>query len=287
MASLLDLPDFMFKDESKVFNKFEKVFFTIYGLIVGFVYKRTEGKLFCFFMNLFFKKDGKISFEKNLYSKKIWTDFNFYYPNKRIDRIIINHKKHFKRLYLSYCLDVINFDQKDLIIDCGANVGELFMSLKLKIDDFIYVGYEPDPKAFNSLKINLSSYNAEIYDLALSNINDKKPLYLNTEGADSSLIYFGSDDSAMVSCKTLDSYEYKKIKLLKIEAEGGELEVLEGSVNTLKNVEFVSVDYGPERGENKESTSVGIINFLYKNNFKLVNVSKYRQIGLFKNNLFK
>ena len=71
--------------------------------------------------------------------------------------------------------------------------------------------------------------------------------FLNPEGADSSLVYFGSDSSVEVNTKTLDSFKYPQIKLLKIEAEGAELEVLQGSVDTLSNVEYISVDYGPER----------------------------------------
>ena len=49
-----------------------------------------------------------------------------------------------------------------------------------------------------------------------------------------------------IKSKTLDSYNFKKIKLLKLEAEGSEFEVLNGSLNTLKNIDYISVDYGPE-----------------------------------------
>ena len=72
-------------------------------------------------------------------------------------------------------------------------------------------------------------------------------LYLNTDGADSSLIYFGTDNSINVETKMLDSFNYDKIKLLKIEAEGAELEVLKGSIKTIKKTEYITVDYGPER----------------------------------------
>ena len=51
-----------------------------------------------------------------------------------------------------------------------------------------------------------------------------------------------------VNTKALDSFKYPQIKLLKIEAEGAELEVLQGSVDTLSNVEYISVDYGPKEG---------------------------------------
>ena len=85
----------------------------------------------------------------------------------------------------------------------------------------------------------------------------------------------------------MDSFNIKGVKLLKIEAEGAELEVLEGAKETLKYTEYVTVDYGPERGISKLSTSAEIVNFLYENNFKLIKVSKFRQVGLFKKSSIK
>jgi FkbM family methyltransferase len=287
MASIIDLPDFMFANNNKQFSKLLKIIMTLWGLIIGFIHKNTNGKLFCFFMNLFFQKDGKIYFKDNSYSKRLWDDNKFSYLNKRIDRIIINHRAHFKMLFDTYCLDSIDFNNGDLIIDCGANIGELFISLKMMDLPIKYIGFEPDPKVFIVLKQNLTRYDVEVFDKALSDKKDKKPLYLNTEGADSSLIYFGTEEKVIVESDKLDNFEYTNIKLLKIEAEGGEIEVLLGSKNTLKNIQYISVDYGPERGVTSEPTNVDIINFLYENNFRLVNTSKYRQVGLFKNQLFK
>ena len=72
------------------------------------------------------------------------------------------------------------------------------------------------------------------------------------------------------------------IKLLKVEAEGHEEEVLKGSINTLKNTEFVVVDYGPEKNSTKTTISE-VIKILNYNNFDLISSSKHRQVGLFKN----
>jgi FkbM family methyltransferase len=286
MASIIDLPDFMFTHRKERYSKVFKIFMTCWGLFIGFIHKNTEGKIFCLLMNLFFSGDGKIYFEKNYYTKKLWNGEDFSYLNKRIDRIIVDHKAHFELLFNTYCLDHIEFNRGDLIIDCGANIGELFISLELKKQHIEYIGYEPDPKVFLTLRKNLSIYNLSLYDIALSDKKEEKPFYLNSDGADSSLIYFGSDEKTIVKSDKLDNFNFKSIKLLKIEAEGGEIEVLKGSLNTLKNIEYISVDYGPERGVTKEPTNVEIINFLYENDFKLVDTSKYRQVGLFKNSLY-
>ena len=58
-----------------------------------------------------------------------------------------------------------------------------------------------------------------IHDIALSDSNIHMPLYLNTEGADSSL-YFGTNEKVSVDCKIIDSFNFKNVKLLKIEAGG-------------------------------------------------------------------
>ena len=283
MASVLDLPDFMFQNNNKSYGKFSKILITVFGLFIGYLHKSLHGKLFCFAMNLFFKTDGKIYFKQNLYNKKLSNNLEFSYPTKRIDRVIVDHESHFEKLFNSYCLNYIQFNPNDTVIDCGANVGELFVSFDLKNIDINYIGFEPDPYVFSVLKKNLKDYDVLIQDIALSDSNIQMPLYLNTEGADSSLIYFGTNEKVTVDSKTIDSFNFKNVKLLKIEAEGGEIEVLKGSKKSLKNIEFIAVDYGPERGESKENTSVEIINFLYKNQFNLVHVSKYREIGLFKN----
>ena len=68
-----------------------------------------------------------------------------------------------------------------------------------------------------------------------------------------------------------------------MEAEGHEEEVLKGALNSLQHIEYISVDYGPEKGTDQESTISQVVKVLYDNNFELVNSSRHRQIGLFKN----
>ena len=83
--------------------------------------------------------------------------------------------------------------------------------------------------------------------------------------------------------RTFDSFKFKNIKLLKIDGEGFEPEILSSCVKSLSEIEFISVDYGNERGLEKLSTVVPVLNFLYENSFSLIKESEYRKIGLFKN----
>ena len=73
---------------------------------------------------------------------KILTTKKYVFPNKRILRIYLDPLKHFDRLFNSYCLDKVNINTNDVIIDCGANVGELNIALKLKNLNVNYYVFE-------------------------------------------------------------------------------------------------------------------------------------------------
>ena len=284
MANIIDLPDFMFSRVDKNnYSKLGKCYNFLKGLVVGYISKNTSKKTYTTLMNILFK-DGNISYSEGKYFKNLENSKKIYFPNKRIDRVIINPAEHFDFLYETYCLENINFKENDTIVDCGANVGELFYSFEYKNLKIKYIGFEPDVYAYECLVQNLSNENAILHNIALSNISEESILYIDTEGANSSMVKFNTNAKQIpIKSKTLDSYNFKKIKLLKLEAEGSEFEVLNGSLNTLKNIDYISVDYGPERGITSKLTISEVTNFLYENNFEIINGSRYRYIGLFKN----
>ena len=284
MANIFDLPDFMIAnvDKNKL-SKIKKIIFLLKGILLGFLHKNTSGRLFCMIMNLFYNYDGNIYFKENKYFKETKNNELIYFPNKRIDRIIIDADMHFKKLLLQYSLENFKLEKKDLVIDCGANVGEMYFSLKINNPSFDYVAFEPDPKAFECLLLNLKKYNHDLYNNPLSSTEADMKFYLDTYGANSSLEYFGKDQYIILKSKTIDSFNFKKVKLLKLEAEGHELEVLKSSSRTLKNIEYISVDYGPEKGKEGNMTLPEVTNYLFKNNFIIVHSSSLRYTALFKN----
>lgn len=90
-----------------------------------------------------------------------------------------------------------------------------------------------------------------------------------------------------VETDTLDNLfkEKIKIKLIKIEAEGFETEILKGSLDIIKKTEFICVDGGPERGPKNTQTIEELVNTLTDNNFKLLFLNDNGR-ALFSNNKF-
>lgn len=285
MVAVFDSPDFMFNDINiSELSKTKKLYLFTKGILVGYIYKRFNGVLFCNLINLFFPSRMKIKYINDVYVKKVLNSKNIFYPNKRIVRVVNNDNFHFNFMYETYCLDEINLSNEDIVIDCGANVGELMYSFSQKQITPQYIGFEPDPKTFYCLSKNIQQFqNGKVYNSALSNTNGFSSFYIDSLGANSSLDFFGSNTKEEVSVVTLDSMDFKNIKLLKVEAEGHEEEVLKGSINTLKNTEYVVVDYGPEKGIQQKTTISEVIKILNNNNFDLISSSKHRQVGLFKN----
>lgn len=183
-----------------------------------------------------------------------------------------------------YFLDSISFQDGDIIIDCGANVGDLklyFDLLKINIE---YIAFEPNPNIYNFLAKNI--FPSKCYQIALWNESGQKSFFVSTDTADSSMIEHPFTDKIMnVEVKRLDELESRKIRLFKVEAEGAEIEVLKGAENILKNIDYISADLGPERGMEQKNTIPSVTNYLLSKNFELVEAiaPSNRRTFLFKN----
>ena len=69
---------------------------------------------------------------------------------------------------------------------------------------------------------------------------------------------------------------------MKIDAEGGELEVLIGCENVLSLITYIAIDCGFEKGKNRESTFIPCLKFLQSHGFELLEAGQNFRF-LFKN----
>lgn len=174
-----------------------------------------------------------------------------------------------------YFLDNQSMEAGDVFFDIGANIGEVTLAAldiqpKLKV-----LAFEPDYTEFEALKENLPN-DADCYSKALWSDNKTLNFYGDNETGDSSL--FPSKNtlsSTSVETTTLDEIYKQKfppntpVRLLKIEAEGAEPEIIRGGQIAIQNTQTVVVDVGPERGLKQDNTLPEVCNLLFDDGFKI------------------
>jgi len=199
----------------------------------------------------------------------------------RLPLYIKGLKKRSQDLAREYLLPQIPFQPGDLAVDCGANIGELYFWLRAQGAD--YVGVEPSPADFECLKRN--AVDGTVHNMGLWREPGSLKFYMCPETADSSFIETARfKDVIEVPTQRLDALiPERPIKLLKLEAEGAELEVVEGCEAALPRISYIAADLGYERGAKAESTFSPVANFLLRRGFELVDVNHRRVTALFRN----
>ncbi len=192
-------------------------------------------------------------------------------------------------LGIVYLLDKIRFKDGDLIVDCGANVGDLLLYFRLRRLGVRYIGFEPSPSEFRCLKLNAGGN--RVFNAGLWNAGAELKFYISSNNADSSFIEPPDyDEVRIVPTVRLDEVLSEKIKLLKLEAEGAEPEAIEGAEKLLPNVQYISADVDYERGPEQASTLAPVVNYLTARGFELIDVTYSRtvrrMVALFKNKRF-
>jgi len=185
----------------------------------------------------------------------------------------------------SYLLENIDFEDGDLVVDCGANMGDLQLWFLLKDIKIKYLGIEPNPSDFQCLSRNLLP-GSSCLNVALWNENGNLKFWVDTESASSSLIE-PPNHTKVISIESvrIDGLEnLDRIKLLKVEGEGAEPEILLGAAKLLEKIHYISVDVGPERGLEQLSTRADVSKIMSEFDYKVVLENPYhRETILFEN----
>ena len=188
-----------------------------------------------------------------------------------------------------YLVKNINLSENSVVFDIGANIGEFGVFLRKKYKNiFEYHAFEPSKHDYDACCINNKDGKNFINNIGLWNKPGYMKLYNKNISGDSSLIEI--DDYEYVSdiaVDTIDNYStlhnIKNIKILKIEAEGGEPEILEGAIKTLPKIEYITADLGYERGYKNEQTLTDFANILMPKGFEMIDVFQDRLTFIFRN----
>jgi FkbM family methyltransferase len=124
-----------------------------------------------------------------------------------------------------------NINKKGKIIDIGANLGLMAILLSENIENTGVICIEPSLETTNILRKNVP--NAEVYNCAMSNFNGIG--YIQSHGGHQSYRLNKNTGSEKVETRTLDSFNFKDVSLIKIDVEGSEYDVIEGAQDTIKN----------------------------------------------------
>jgi FkbM family methyltransferase len=130
---------------------------------------------------------------------------------------------------------------RGVFVDVGAGEGQTL--LKVSGLGIHYVGFEPQLKSFAHVKslIFHNKVNGTVYPIALSNESKLTDLYILDECLPTASIIRGFrppefyDRSEKVPAHTGDSFEILDVGFIKIDAEGSELEVIEGFLGTIRD----------------------------------------------------
>jgi FkbM family methyltransferase len=133
------------------------------------------------------------------------------------------------------------------VIDIGANLGTfpILYSQEMKYTHFFCFEPTKDISNHASNNLNNANINHTMYNVALSNFNGKAGLLHHGNHQQNKLTLLKTDNE--IEVRTLDSYAFQDVSLIKIDVEGHEMEVLEGSIKTINsNRPIIILEYHPE-----------------------------------------
>ncbi|MFN9245588.1 MAG: FkbM family methyltransferase [Planctomycetota bacterium] len=195
-----------------------------------------------------------------------------------------------------YMTDSCELARDDIVIDIGANIGEYSKYIYERFNVSV-VAIDAEDAVLGALKTNLLGTSSLILHSALWSHDGNLTLYHASKTNDTTLIEPKEFDyTSTVDVVTLDNLLHstaaqafigsRPIKLVKLEAEGAEPEIIKGGPNILTRTKYVAVDCGPERGIKSEPTLVEVVRAMNALNFEIIKFNANRTVLLFRNRGF-
>ena len=171
------------------------------------------------------------------------------------------------------------------IVDIGSNKGQFILLIEQLFPNRIIHSFEPLLEVLE-IQRKFFNYNKNIffYNFALGNASSVKKFFITKRKDSSSFFKINENENKSkyyeiinennIQIKTLDevliNWEIKKPILMKIDVQGYELEVLKGSENMLKKIEYILVEVSENEMYKGQPLSNEIIKFLQDRNYQIL-----------------
>lgn len=183
--------------------------------------------------------------------------------------------------------DIIKQEIKkgDIVLDIGANIGYYTLLMADLVGDNGKVfAFEPEPYNFELLRKNIeinTCKNVILEKKAISNCNKRSNLYLSRDNTGMHRLNESKycEKHIEVDVVKLDDFFrndelINKIKFIKIDVEGSELDVLQGMESILEKNNQITIllEFIPEHLMEHGSNPIHVIEFLLDRNFRLYTI---------------
>jgi FkbM family methyltransferase len=251
--------------------------------------KNTSENKMLKYLNFIFLKFGyeivsKAELDKLIYNRNI--------------NLNIKKKSQFQQdIYIDVCNIVHN--EKPVIFDVGAYIGDVAKKYLEVFPSSILYAFEPAPASFAQLKENLAkAENVNLFNLAVSDSNRICDFFINSFSPTNSLYeaderakeiwgnnILTKENTIRVKSIKIDTFcktnFLNKIDILKLDVQGGELSVLNGAEEMLKEKRIKSILlealFAPTY--KNQSQFVDVYKLLHSHDYQLHNIYTPKEIN--------
>ena len=177
----------------------------------------------------------------------------------------------------------------ETVIDCGAHRGEFSSAILALLPSATVHAFEPHPTSYDGLRRRLARIGrGTAHNVALSNTNGVARFFANRFTASSSLLpmadahkhafpWTAEATELSVEVARLDDFRDTITRneetdagnvLLKVDVQGGELELLQGAEETLRGVDFVLIELSHVPLYEGEASIEEVTRFLAEHGFR-------------------
>ena len=236
---------------------------------------------------MFLIKEKSYGSEEPIYTRIKNDNKLMFIPEARVARDYFN-TGFYERGYIDWvCANLVKSDKN--IVDIGAHIGWYTVDMASKCNH-VY-SFECSPKSFNYLCANIAlnkvDYKVTKYNCALSNDEGITKYYVRDakDGGGNGISKFEYDNihhtpSIDVPKKTLDSFGLTNVNFIKMDVEGHEKEVLEGSVQTIINNNYPKIlfeswdDHQEKNGFPAIKLKSELFEFIQKLGYKIIKIGQ-------------